>query len=58
VDGERRTQATGFRSTCGAGKSTLVIFDLGRPVKPCVTPDEPDRVIELLRSRVPVGGDG
>jgi len=41
-----------------AGKSTLVIFDLGRPVKPCVTPDEPDRVIELLRSRVPVGGDG
>jgi hypothetical protein len=40
------------------GKSTLLILDLGRRVKPCVTPDDPDRVIELLRSRVPVKGAG
>jgi hypothetical protein len=39
-------------------KRTLLVFNLGRRVKPCVTPDEPDRVIELLRSRVPVGGNG
>jgi hypothetical protein len=41
-----------------ASKRTLLVFDLGRRVKPCVTPDEPDRVIQLLRSRVPVGGNG
>lgn len=41
-----------------AGKRTLLVFDLGRRVKPCVTPEEPDRVIKLLRSRVPVGSDG
>lgn len=40
------------------GKSTLLIFDLGSRVKPCVTPGEPDRVIQLLRSRASVGGDG
>jgi hypothetical protein len=40
-----------------ATKTTLLVFDLGRRVKPCVTPDEPDRVIALLRERVPVGGD-
>jgi hypothetical protein len=41
-----------------ARKRTLVLFDLGRRVKPCVTPDEPARAIQLLRSRVPVIGDG
>ncbi|BBZ10257.1 hypothetical protein [Mycobacterium branderi] len=40
------------------GKSTLLIFDLGSRVKPCVTPDEPDHVMQLLRSRASVGGDG
>lgn len=40
------------------GKSTLLIFDLGSRVKPCVTPGEPDRVIALLRDRVAVGGNG
>ena len=35
-------------------KQTLLCFDLGRRVKPCVSPDDPDRVIELLRGRVPV----
>jgi len=35
-------------------KQILLCFDLGRRVKPCVSPDDPDRVIELLRGRVPV----
>ena len=39
-------------------KHTLLCFDLGRRVKPCVSPDDPDRVIELLRGRVPVGEAG
>ena len=30
------------------------MLDIGRRVRPCITPDEPDRVIELLRDRVPV----
>ncbi len=41
-----------------AVKRTLLIFDLGRRVKPCVTPNDPAQVIQLLRSRVPVSGDG
>jgi hypothetical protein len=28
--------------------------DIGRSVRPCISPDDPDRVIELLRGRVPV----
>jgi hypothetical protein len=35
-------------------KRTLVILDVGARVRPCITPDDPDRVLELLRSRVPV----
>jgi hypothetical protein len=35
-------------------KRTLLVLDIGRRVKPCITPDDPDRVIELLRDRVPV----
>jgi hypothetical protein len=38
-----------------ASKRVLVVFDLGRRVKPCVTPDDPDRFVELLHGRVPVG---
>ena len=37
------------------GKHTLICIDLGRGVKPCVSPDDTDRVIEVLRSRVPIG---
>lgn len=37
-----------------ARKHTLLVFDVGRRVKPCVSPEDPDRVIELLRARVPV----
>jgi hypothetical protein len=37
-----------------AGKHTLLTFDLGRRVKPCVTPDDPNRVMQLLQGRVPV----
>lgn len=35
-------------------KATLVILDGGARVKPCITPEDPDRVLELLRARVPV----
>ncbi|WAC90597.1 hypothetical protein [Mycobacterium sp. Aquia_213] len=33
-------------------KKTLLVLDVGARVKPCITPDDPDRVIELLRDRV------
>jgi hypothetical protein len=36
------------------GKSTLLVFDLGGRVKPCVSPDEPERLLALLSSRVHV----
>ncbi|MBW0012475.1 hypothetical protein [Mycobacterium sp.] len=35
-------------------KQTLLILDVGARVQPCVTPEDPDRVLELLRSRVSV----
>ncbi|KAA1250473.1 hypothetical protein F0Q45_09400 [Mycobacterium simiae] len=34
-------------------KTTLLILDVGRRVRPCMTPEDPDRVVELLKSRVP-----
>lgn len=33
-------------------KDTLIVLDTGRPVKPAFSPDEPDRVADLLRSHV------
>lgn len=33
-------------------KTTLLILDVGRKVKPCITPEDPGKVIELLKSRV------
>jgi len=35
-------------------KPMLLVFDVGARVKPCVSPDDPQRVIELLRERVPI----
>ena len=35
-------------------KRTLLVLDIGHRVRPCITPDNPDRVIALLRGRVPV----
>jgi hypothetical protein len=35
-------------------KQTLLILDVGARVRPCVSPEDPDCVIELLRTRVPV----
>ena len=35
-------------------KPTLLIHDVGARVKPCITTEDPDRVLELLRDRVPV----
>lgn len=37
-----------------SGKSTLLVFDLGGRVKPCVSPDDPERALAALRSRVHV----
>lgn len=37
------------------GKDTLLVVDLGRRVKPCISPDDPDRVMQLLHGRVPTG---
>jgi hypothetical protein len=36
------------------GKQTLPVLELGRRVRPCISPEDPDRVIELLRDRVPI----
>ena len=33
-------------------KQTLLILELGRWVRPCITPEDPTRVIALLRDRV------
>ena len=34
-------------------KDKLLVFDVGERVRPCVGPDDPDRVVELVRTRVP-----
>jgi hypothetical protein len=41
-----------------AGKHTLLVLDLGRWVKPCVTPDDPDLVLRLLAPLVSAPGPG
>lgn len=33
-------------------KSTLLILDVGRRVRACVTPEDPAKVIEVLKARV------
>jgi hypothetical protein len=33
-------------------KHTLVVIDAGDSVKPCVTPTEPERFVEILQSRI------
>jgi hypothetical protein len=33
-------------------KQTLLILNVGRRVRPCITPENPEHVIELLRDRV------
>jgi hypothetical protein len=35
-----------------ARKQTLLILDVGRRVRPCITPEKPGLVIEVLRDRV------
>jgi len=35
-----------------ASKLTMLMLELGRWVKPCITPEDPARVIALLRDRV------
>lgn len=34
------------------GKDQLVEFDIGRRIKPTVTPDDPERVVALVRERL------
>jgi hypothetical protein len=38
-----------------ASKQTLLILELGRWVRPCITPEDPDKVIALLKTRVKAG---
>lgn len=33
-------------------KQTILVLDLGRRVRPALTPDEPDRVAALIRERI------
>ena len=33
-------------------KSTLLLLNVGRRVRPCITPEDPARVIELLKAKV------
>jgi hypothetical protein len=33
-------------------KRTLLILDVGRRVRPCITPENPEHVIQVLRDRV------
>jgi hypothetical protein len=47
VKSERMTGLSGKGRFWGAS-------DPGTRVKPCITPEDPDRVLELLRARVPV----
>ncbi|CNM24044.1 Uncharacterised protein [Mycobacterium tuberculosis] len=35
-----------------ATKQTLLILELGRWFKPCITPEDPAKVIALLKTRV------
>jgi hypothetical protein len=32
-------------------KDTLVVLDLGKTIKPGFTPDDPDRVVQIIRER-------
>jgi hypothetical protein len=36
-------------------KPTLLILDVGSWVRPCITPEDPDKVIGLLKTRVKAG---
>jgi hypothetical protein len=36
------------------GKEQMLVIDVGHRVKPCVSPDQTDRVVELLSAHVPV----
>ena len=33
-------------------KQTLVVLDIGRRVRPAISPDDPDQVLDLLRERM------
>jgi hypothetical protein len=35
-------------------KEKLLVFDVGQRVSPRVSPDDPERVMDLLGARVPV----
>ncbi len=36
-------------------KKTLLILELGRRVRPCITPEDPDSVIKVLKTQVRAG---
>ncbi|MEU4244864.1 hypothetical protein [Actinoplanes sp. NPDC026619] len=39
--------------TTRPGKHVLVVLDVGAKVRPAFTPDDPDRVVELIRQHIP-----
>ncbi len=38
-----------------ARKDTLLVLDLGRRIKPAFSPDDPDRVLEIVRQHADLG---
>ncbi len=63
---EKMSWATGKGRIWGAGdprywfpldprrgrKSTLLVIDVGRRVRVCITPDDPEKVISILKAKV------
>ena len=37
------------------GKRLALVIDVGRPIRPTITPDDPERVEAILKERIPAG---
>lgn len=38
------------------GKKTLLVLDIGSRIRPAFSPDDPDRVLEILAAHAPITG--
>lgn len=68
IKSEKMTWSSGKARIWGAGdprywfpldarrgrKSTLLVINVGRKVRACITPEDPDAVIKILRAKVKV----
>lgn len=68
IKSEKMTWSSGKGRIWGAGdprywfpldarrgrKSTLLVINVGRKVRACITPEDPDAVIKILRAKVKV----